>query len=255
MKKILFISTCLVLLLSCTNQKKTKTENHTYVHYKQKVNGYNVSVKIIKDSIKEKYFSDIATREAELTFKKINQELKVVNPYYADYKLYEESIKKGMTVDYIPFEMLESNTFSGNQSPFFFFDVDFDGEEELIICLWEAMGYHGHHAYQAYKTDVGNGTHLLSPMQGEPFCDLNDYSEFNPIEKTISIPQGVGLKMGGEKIYGLVDGSFKLIERTENDWEHTNGVKYELCKPTTYHYKIVNGTEILDRIERCPKDI
>ena len=87
MKKLLLISTCLVLLLSCTNQKETKIENHISVNYKQKVNGYNVSAKVVRDSIKEKYFSDIITREAELTFKKRNQELKFVNPFYADYKL------------------------------------------------------------------------------------------------------------------------------------------------------------------------
>jgi hypothetical protein len=146
--------------------------------------------------------------------------------------------------------MSEDNTFVGNQSPFFFFDVDFDGEEELLLCIWEGMGYRGHHAYQAYKLDVGS--HQLSPMREEPFDELNDYTEFDTINKTISIPQGVGVKMGGKKVYGLVDGSFELIERVEYNWEHTQGVKYEPCAPTIYHYKIVNGTEILDRIEKCP---
>jgi hypothetical protein len=97
-------------------------------------------------------------------------------------------------------------------------------------------------------------THQLSPMQEAPFNELNDYTEFDTINKTISILQGVGVKMGGKIVYGLVDGSLELVERVQYDWEHTKGVKYEPCAPTIYHYKIVNGTEILDRIEKCPND-
>ena len=247
MRKRLLLYVCLIGLLSCT-------DSNISIHYKQKVNGYDVSVKILPDSIQEGYFSDIATREAELTFKKDNQELIVKNLYYGDKSLIADSLTNGMTIDYTLFEMSESGTFRGNQSPFFFLDVDFDGEDELLVCLWEEMGYRGYHAYQAYETNVGGGTHQLSPIQDEPFNELNDYTEFDPINKTICIPQGVGLKMEGKKVYGLADGSLTLIGRVQYDWEHTKGVKYEPCKPTIYHYKIVNGTEILDRIERCPND-
>ena len=231
-----------------------QADSNIHVHYSQKVNGYDVSVEILTDSIRDEYFSDIVGREAVLTFRKGKHEMTVVNPCYADKNHTAESLTNGMTIDYTPFEMSERNTFSGNHSPFFFFDVDFDGEDELLICLWEGMGYRGYHAYQAYETNVGSGTHQLSSMQEAPFYELNDYTEFDPINKTISIPQGVGLKMNGKKVYGLVDGSFTLIERVQYDWEHTKGVKYEPCDPTIYHYKIVNGTEILDRIEKCPND-
>ena len=254
MRRLFFIFLSLVFLQSCNFQQNQKTENHTYVNYKQQVNGYDVSVKILPDSIQEGYFSDIVTRKAELTFKKDSQELVVENPYYGDKNLTAESLTNGMTIDYTPFEMSESGTFRGNQSPFFFFDVDFDGEDELLVCLWEGMGYRGYHAYQAYETNVGSGNHQLSPMQEAPFNELNDYTKFDPINKTICIPQGVGLKMEGKKVYGLVDGSLTLIGRVHYDWEHTKGVKYEPCEPTIYHYKIVNGSEILDRIERCLND-
>ena len=247
-RKLIIITCCLIGLMSC---KHADTQMH--VHYNQKVNGYDVSVKVITDSIQEEYFSDIVGREAVLTFRKGEQEVTVVNPCYADKSLIESSCdKKAIEIDYTPFNMSEENTFAGNQSPFFFFDVDFDGEEELLLCLWEGMGYRSHHAYQAYKMDVGS--HQLSPMQEEPFNELNDYTEFDTINKTISIPQGVGLKMEGRKVYGLVDGSLKLIERVQYDWEHTKGVKYEPCDPTIHHYKIVDGTEMLDRTEQCPND-
>ena len=60
MRRLLFIFLSLVFLQSCNFQQNQKTENHTYVNYKQKVNGYDVSVKILPDSIHEGYFSDIS---------------------------------------------------------------------------------------------------------------------------------------------------------------------------------------------------
>ena len=250
MRKQLLLLVSLIGLLSCG-----QADSNIHVHYKQKINEYDVSAKILVDSIQEEYFSDIVGREAVLMFRKGKQEVTVVNPCYADKNLIRSSCDKNLIeIDYTPFNMSEDNTFAGNQSPFFFFDVDFDGEDELLVCLWEGMGYRGYHAYQAYETNVGSGTHQLSPMQEEPFDELNDYTEFDTINKTISIPQGVGMKMGGKKVYGLVDGSLELVERVQYDWEHTKGVKYEPCAPTIYHYKIENGTEILDRTERCPND-
>ena len=246
-RELIIFTCCLIGLISCK-----QADSNIHVHYSQKVNGYDVSAKILVDSIRDEYFSDIVGREAVLTFRKGKHEMTVVNPCYADKNHTAESLTNGMTIDYTPFEMSERNTFSGNHSPFFFFDVDFDGEDELLVCLWEGMGYRGYHAYQAYKMNVS--THQLSPMREEPFDELNDYTEFDTINKTISILQGVGVKMGGKKVYGLVDGSLELIERVEYDWEHTKGVKYETCDPTVHHYKIVDGTEILDRTERCPND-
>ena len=249
-RELIIFTCCLIGLMSCK-----QADSNIHVHYSQKVNGYDVSVEILTDSIRDEYFSDIVGREAVLTFRKGKHEMTVVNPCYADKNLIESSCdKKTIEIDYTPFNMSEDNTFAGNQSPFFFFDVDFDGEDELLVCLWEGMGYRGYHAYQAYETNVGSGTHQLSPMQEEPFDELNDYTEFDTINKTISILQGVGVKMGGKKVYGLVDGSLELVERVQYGWEHTKGVKYEPCAPTIYHYKIVNGTEILDRIEKCPND-
>ena len=260
MKKLLPLLICLTTIIACNNQNRANKEERKEeicinIHYKQKVNDYDVSADIITDSVREEYFADIVTREAMLTFRKDNQNFCVVNPSYA-VKHIIETLEDGITVetDYIPFKMSEHNSFAGNQSPFFFFDIDFDSENELIVCLWEGMGYREYHTYQAYKLNVGSGSHQLSPMQGAPFNELNDYTEFDPIHKTISVPYGVGLKMEGKKVYGLIDGTFALIERVQYDWEHTEGVKYEPCEPTTYYYKIVNGVEILDRKERCPND-
>ena len=71
--------------------------------------------------------------------------------------------------------------FDGSQSPFFFFDIDFVGEKELIVTLWEGMCYHGHNAYKVYKMPVENGCFVLSPIQGEPFDKLNGYTRIDSV--------------------------------------------------------------------------
>ena len=249
-RKLIIFTCCLIGLMSC-NQANTQI----HVHYKQQVNGYDVTCFLDRGSYCEK--TKAVSGRGFLHFKNEEREFVVENPLFADCNLVdnERSLKNGMTieVDYTPFATADTHQpFIRNKSPFFFYDIDFDGTEELIVCLWEGMDYKGHHAYRAYKMNVS--TYQFSPMQEAPFNELNDYTEFDTINKTISIPQGVGVKMGGKKVYGLVDGSFALIERVEYDWEHTKGVKYEPCSPTIYHYKIVDGTEILDRTERCPND-
>ena len=259
--KMLLIFFCCFLTLSAYKQQTRENEisdscgqTYTYIKYRQKVNGYDVSVKFLKDFEAEE--SNIITKEAVLSFKKDNEELTIVNPCYSDknYIANGDSVKDAL-IDYISFKLAENNTFSGNESPFFFFDIDFDGERELIVCLRDGMAYHGHHAYKAYKTKVKNGSYPLSPMQVEPFNALDNYTVFDTINKTISIPLGIGLKMGGWKVYGLTEThSFELKELIKYDWTHTEGIKYEPCDPTVYHYNIIDGVKKLDRIEKCSKD-
>lgn len=261
MKNILLLLTCLFCHFSC---KEANTQIQTNIHYKQKVKGYDVSVICHIDRRHNGISYNNENPEAIsgrgfIHFKNEEKEFVIENPLFTDCNLFNNELllEDGMTieVDYTPF-LVENpqQPFISNKSPFFFYDIDFDETEELVVCLWEGMGYRGHHTYQAYKLNVGCGSHQLSPMQGAPFNELNDYTEFDPIHKTISVPYGVGLKMEGEKVYGLKDGTFALIERVQYDWEHTKGVKYEPCEPTIYYYKIVNGVEVLDRTERCPND-
>ena len=102
--------------------------------------------------------------------------------------------------DYIPFkptnDTLNNMLFDGSQSPFFFFDIDFDGEKELIVTLWEGMCYHGHNAYKAYKIPMTNECIILSPMQREPFDRLNDYTGIDTIKKEIEQPYDFGIRFG-----------------------------------------------------------
>ena len=209
-------------------------------------------------------------------FKNDEHEFVVENPLFSDDNLSQnkQPLKDGMLIetDYIPFkptnDTLNNMLFDGTQSPFFFFDIDFDGEKELIVTLWEGMYYHGHNAYAAYKMPVENDCFVLSPMQGEPFDELNGYTRIDTVKKEITQPYDYGMRFGGMKKYGLVTHivfnevthsleerqSLELTEIEHYDWQHTEEIKYNACEPTIYHYKKINGDMKLTSIEKCPND-
>lgn len=279
MKKLLFI--CLLILSACNYTGEELTDEngkkHVFIEYNQKINEYEVSAicflgKHHEEGFYGGYNPNAIRGRGFLYFKSDKGEFVVENPYYSDTILSnnKQTLEKGMTlkVDYTPFKEVEEFSFSGNDSPFFFYDVDFDDKEELIVCLWEGMDYRGHHAYKAYDIDkIGNNL-VLNEKQGAPFDELNDYTVINPFEKTITIPHGMALKYGGEKIYGLVEQyefncntltndkvqKFELTSFLKYDWAHTEGIKYTACNPTIYHYKRVGEKLVLDIIEKCEND-
>lgn len=284
MKKIVFTVCAIIALLACNQQKHSVVpqgfewvncskddEICTYIKYKQPVNNYTVSAICWTDTLYGEYNS-----HGVIHFQNDEQEFIVENPLFPAYNLFQEkqSLKNGTLVetDYIPFkatkDTLNNTFFDSSESPFFFFDIDFDGEKELIVTLFGGMGHHGHNAYKAYKIPTINDRTILSAMQGEPFNNLNDYTEIDTIQKTITTPYDIGIRFGGMKKYGLVTHTFfnevthsleerKLIELTDiehYDWKHTENMKYEICEPTVYHYKKVNGDMKLINIEKCPND-
>ena len=247
-----------------------------FIKYKQQVGGYDVSAICVVDTAYSGWFymRDNPTAingHGFIHFKNDDHEFVVENPMFSDGNLSQskQPLKNGMSIetDYIPFkpanDTLRNMLFDYTQSPFFFFDIDFDGEKELIITLWEGMRYHGHNAFAAYKMPVENASLVLSPMQGEPFDELNGYTRIDTIKKEITQPYDYGMRFGGMKKYGLVTHtvfneftrsleerqSLELIETERFDWQHVEGD----CGPTIYHYKKINGDMKLTSIEKCPK--
>lgn len=259
----LFILPLLVLVLLSFGNRDTphgfewadcskEDEICTYIKYKQQVNGYTVSAIYWVDTLYGEFFS-----HGFIHFQNDRQEFVVENPFFSDKTLFQRkhSLKNGMLVetDYIPFkptnDTLNNELFDASNSPFFFFDIDFDGEQELIVTLFGGMCHHGHNAYEAYKISTIDDHRVLSPMQGEPFDNLNDYTEIDTIQKTIATPYDMGIRFGGKKKYGLVihtafneatDSLEKrqLMELTDiehYDWKHTENMKNNICEPTVYH--------------------
>ena len=221
MKRLPAYLLALLLVRGCANTSTTlhsferadylKEEDAicVYIKYKQQMGGYDVSAICVVDTIYNGEFYSWYNPTAInghgfIHFKNDEHEFVVENPLFSDDNLSQnkQPLKNGMLIetDYIPFkptnDTLNNMLFNDSQSPFFFFDIDFDGEKELIVTLFEGMGYHGHNAYKAYKIPMTNECIILSPMQREPFDRLNDYTGIDTIKKEIEQPYDFGIRFG-----------------------------------------------------------
>lgn len=74
----------------------------------------------------------------------------------------------------------DSNEVLPNYSPFSFYDVDFDGEEELLITDYQSDSY-SNNTYKVYKIHE----YYAELMTDEPFDYLETSTKFDSINKSI----------------------------------------------------------------------
>lgn len=200
-----------LLLISCNNSTTTASvesaNNDTvkiYLSYDEPINGFTVSATCFVDAISN-YDSPASqgnqnaiVGKAYLHFKNGTIQFSVENPLFSDSTLManETPLINGVKIkatynSFKPDANSDNMIFNSglSQSPFFFYDIDFDGQKELIVTLWEGMEYHGHNAYRAYK--VKNSPDAVLEPMGKPFNQLDDYSQIDTIAKTISICKGI----------------------------------------------------------------
>lgn len=164
MKYLLII--CISILSACSQTKqKGITNEQIFITYKQPVNGYKVKVGCISDG------TDWNTASFY-----INDTLRFTVEGWADARLYE--LKHDTVIDYIP--KRADKVYLSEKSPFFFSDVDFDGEDEFVINLYK-YGTYGSNLYAVYEPD-------FKLRKDEPFIYLqNEQCVFDSINKTIII--------------------------------------------------------------------
>ena len=186
MKYLLII--CISILSACsqTKQKEVSYEQ-IFITYKQPVNGYKVKVGCISDG------TDWNTASFY-----INDTLRFTVEGWADARLYE--LKHDTVIDYIPKRADE--VYLSEKSPFFFSDVDFDGEDEFVVNLYK-YGTYGSNLYAVYEPD-------FKLRKDEPFIYLqNEQCVFDSINKTITI--------AGKDTAYIYQGIGEHFELLEND--------------------------------------
>lgn len=187
MKHILIV--CVLILSACSQTKqKVKEQPQIFITYKQPINGYNkVKVGCISDG----------TEWNTASFY-INDTLRFTVEGWADARLYE--LKHDTVIDYIPKRADE--VYLSEKSPFFFSDVDFDGEDEFVVNLYE-YGTYGSNLYAVYEPDFTLRT-------DEPFVYIqNEQCVFDSINKTITI--------AGKDTAYIYQGIGEHFELLEND--------------------------------------
>lgn len=152
-----------------------------FVHYNQKVNGYTVSVLCFPRN--EYSDQDMAL----LHFRKGVNEFYIYNPSYKEYQLFKfQPLREGDTIS-INYTEKNPTEYLTDQTPFFFQDVNFDGEDELLITKWQC-GSRGSSTYDVYKVKQDGYSLEIPKLEIEPFTILeSEKTTFDSKNKRITI--------------------------------------------------------------------
>lgn len=180
------------------------------IKYKSSVNGYNVVVEWLGAEIIDEY---LAFGDVLIHFKKNDGTgFTVHNNAYWDEGLKVSDIEpmsnKTIELKYIP----KDDTYLATRSPFYFADMDFDGQDELVVVGWKG-GRHYAHIYDVYDISDYYADKKTTP----PFDTIESrITTFDPKKKQI-IHSYVNLFRSEEYVYQKVNEKFILQEviRTE----------------------------------------
>lgn len=223
--KAFLMTLALLLLASCHNASTTQNEiqvgndnKHSVkvnLRYAEPIDGFTVTATCFVDTIHNydspntKGNRNAIVGKAYIYFRNDSAHFTIENPLFSDSTLMANNVPltEDVTIKakYTHFQLPENgkiDLLNYHKSPFFLYDIDFDGEQELIITLWEGMEYHLHHSYAVYKVRNTNTDKILQPLTTPPFDKINDYTLINTVAKTISICKGVdAMKIEGYSIY------------------------------------------------------
>ena len=230
MKQVLVLTLVMTVLstLSCTHSVETKNnksfeweqfkkENEITVRieYDNQISGYDVSAICFVDTLNNtdspqtQNNRNAIVGRAIIHFKNDSTEFIMENPSFTDSILLANTtpLFDGLTktVQYAPFvpNKEDNMILQGNNTPFFFYDIDMDGEEELIVTVWEGMCYHGHNSYEIYKLNQDTNHLILAPLQQPPFNQINDYTEFDFMNRAITPHEIDAMKIQGDSTYKM----------------------------------------------------
>ena len=139
--------------LRLDNSSKTAV----YIRYKYPINGYNITAVCLVDTAFNNdcpsyKVNNMIFGKAYIHFIDDKREFIIENESFSeninfDYK----QITDGTLLELDYKFSSDSYVFNSIDVPFFFWDIDFDGEKELISSVYNGMGYHWHNSYNVYK--------------------------------------------------------------------------------------------------------
>lgn len=139
-------------------------------------------------------------------FLRIEKEKNVHGDFVGNY-IIQSIANKTINLNYKNPKLREDRyTFRGaTNEPFFFYDLDFDGKEELIVS--EMFNGQRHNStFKAYKLDEGQNINVLKDSflqltYEKPYIDLDELSTVNKSDKTIEILFSAGAMDSESEIY------------------------------------------------------
>lgn len=222
MSRVSILLFCIITLISCTTNKSNKkaldqkgvqqdiinnidstqttdtiSKPEVLIKYKSPVNGYNVVVEWLGADIIDE---SLAFGDVLIHFKKNDGTgFTVHNIAYWDEGLnvsdIETKTSKTIELEYIP----KNDKYLATRSPFYFADMDFDEQDELVVVGWKG-GRQYAHIYDVYEISDSSAHQKTTP----PFdCVELGITKFIPKKKQI-IHSYVNLFRSEEYVYQKV---------------------------------------------------
>ena len=167
-----------------------------HIRYDKPVKGYTVTVDLSGDYAEMHFVKGASSFTAEIDM-------------FEEQLLYQEGAGeyngKETVLPYVPLVFGKKIVPEGTLG---FFDVDFDGKDELVYAAY-TLGYHGRTAYRVFELD---GTE----REDEPFDgSIDEVTEFNRSEKSITVFRDGDWDGGDVLKYRLQsDGAFHVTDST-----------------------------------------
>lgn len=185
-----------------------------YIKYKQPINGYKVYITWWMNYCYSGFallkFVDCRGNEFFLTNEALHIDFEKVweeaSNYFIIPNTYSSAAntapKQVYTINYQtnkhPKDSLDYN------APFFFSDVDFDGQQELVMTL-HRTGQRFTDEYQVYKFGYGYG--YIREVKAEPYVSFDGLTEFDYHNKKVIIHHSAG-NFSDEDIYSYCDSCY-----------------------------------------------
>lgn len=172
------------------NESSSSSSINIRFVYRQPINGYKVTIDW------QPFDTKFETGTVAINFRNINsrKEFSYVNfEKYSNYEIYNivfaEEYKGHYrdTTYYLnyDYELENASTPIYHKAPFQFLDIDFDGEDELLINNWDLL--QGGNTYNIYDIIEHENTYSLSRKITPPFAGIQDSSMIDFTNQTITI--------------------------------------------------------------------
>ena len=230
-----------------------------YIKYKQPVNGYTVRVLWMPYTDESEETSE--TGSALLYFESESNHFYIQTRSYRDTAVYSHTKLKDGDILFWDYTPKKKDEILSEYSPFFFSDVDFDGEDELLINEHRG-GSRGTNSYEVYKIHP----YYAEIIKDAPFANLeNGNTEFDLKNKTITSSFSdsafesvtyIYKAIKQEKIeYGDPEPCYKFeLVKVEFYYRHTECNEYKVYIKDGYKYKLIKDEIIpINQKDNYPK--
>ena len=189
-----------------------------YIKYKQPVNGYTVKVLWMPYTDENGYTAE--TGNAILYFENEDNHFYIQTKCYRDTAVYSHTHLEDDDVLFWNYTPKKKGEILSQYSPFFFSDVNFDGEKELLINDYNG-GSRGSNSYEVYKIHP----YYADIIKEAPFANLeNDMTDFDSANKTITCHYSLSSFESTTHIY-------KQVKQEKIEWtEPEDSYKFELVR-------------------------